>query len=950
MKFDELIVLLPCHSLEDFPVHHEGAEAEGLLAAWSALWHPALIASAGRLPTWYRADSPPDDLAGRLVLIPKASESLLLAGWAARAKSEGAHVVRHLSDRRQIVAAAIEQLDGGGAGVDRELIDDFLAFGTGYLLTELLTRQMRYMSNIDEVQLANELKAAAAAATGHDSEQARQHLRNAFEVLTEARERFYPVDSYFVDLTLLAPTTLGPELRQELADAVPKNLLISGRVLEWIAADEPETLAALQAALDHGAADVVGGEYDEPELPLLPPESTLDEFRRGLAAFERLIARRPVVYGRRRFGLSPLLPAVLTQLGYQGALHMTLDDGQFPQSDQAKTRWEGFGASAIDALCRVPLDAHAAVSFLQLPRKIGESMDLDHVATTVFAHWPGRVSPFYHDLLRIAAYGAVLGKFVTLTDYFANTDRPGELTRFKADQYRSPYLRQAIIREQSDPLSRWIDCYARRALCDARGALDLFTSLVTGRPLKVPLPSESIRLEGGTSVGSGGTSDAAEPPSEPQHTPLVELARERDQAAAHLAAGLAGAGGATAGYTIVNSSSFSRRAAVDISAMKSLPDCQGPVVAVQDDGSRKLAVVHVPACGVAWLVPGVQPVTKRSKPLAEDNVLRNEFFELSAHPTTGGIRSIHLPGKRGNRLSQQIAFRLPAERPKPGEVWRDPDEEARYSRMVASKIETTAAGPAFGEVTSRGQLFDLEDRPLASFVQRLQVWRGMRVIGLEIELDVREQPRADPWNSYYAIRFAWADETTEMFRGVAGMVQPTSLRRIEAPEFIELREPGGRTLILTGGLPYHRFNGERMLDSLLVVRGESRRVFRMGIGIDIAHPAAAALELHNPLPVLTNVPVPAAQNGSAWLFHADARNVVITTWESSEQQGVGGVRVRLLETEGNAGLVHLRTFRPPRLARQLDLLGNTLNELSIEGDRVALDLSAYEWATVDLQW
>ena len=97
MKFEEACVLLPCHSLEDFPTHYEGASAEGLLAAWSAMWHPALLAATGRLPTWYRAEGPPDALAGRLIIIPSTSETLLLAGWAARATSEGAHVVRKLS-------------------------------------------------------------------------------------------------------------------------------------------------------------------------------------------------------------------------------------------------------------------------------------------------------------------------------------------------------------------------------------------------------------------------------------------------------------------------------------------------------------------------------------------------------------------------------------------------------------------------------------------------------------------------------------------------------------------------------------------------------------------------------------------------------------------------------------------------------------------------------------
>ena len=59
MKYQELLILLPCHSLEDFPTYHEGEDAESLLSSWSALWHPALLASAGQAPTWRRIDEPP---------------------------------------------------------------------------------------------------------------------------------------------------------------------------------------------------------------------------------------------------------------------------------------------------------------------------------------------------------------------------------------------------------------------------------------------------------------------------------------------------------------------------------------------------------------------------------------------------------------------------------------------------------------------------------------------------------------------------------------------------------------------------------------------------------------------------------------------------------------------------------------------------------------------------
>src|SRR5437867_598798 len=121
MKFSELVILLPCHSLEDFPTHHEGDEAEGLLSAWSALWHPALLASARAVPTWSRADCPPTEIAGRLLVAPQVSQELLPAGFAARAKTEGALLVRKCKSRAEILAVALAELDGGAAGVSDDL-------------------------------------------------------------------------------------------------------------------------------------------------------------------------------------------------------------------------------------------------------------------------------------------------------------------------------------------------------------------------------------------------------------------------------------------------------------------------------------------------------------------------------------------------------------------------------------------------------------------------------------------------------------------------------------------------------------------------------------------------------------------------------------------------------------------------------------------------------------
>ena len=59
MKPERITVYLPCHSLHDFPTWLDEAEADALLSAWTAAWHPWLIANASAVPRWASVDLPP---------------------------------------------------------------------------------------------------------------------------------------------------------------------------------------------------------------------------------------------------------------------------------------------------------------------------------------------------------------------------------------------------------------------------------------------------------------------------------------------------------------------------------------------------------------------------------------------------------------------------------------------------------------------------------------------------------------------------------------------------------------------------------------------------------------------------------------------------------------------------------------------------------------------------
>jgi alpha-mannosidase len=960
MKFQELVILLPCHSLEDFPQHHEGDEAAGLLAAWTALWHPALIASADAAPTWSRVDETPEDLTDRLLIVPSVSGSELPTGFAQRAESEGACLIRDQTDRARIVAAALERLDGGDRGIDPELAADFHALGYGFLQIQLLTRQMRYSSNLDEYHFNTQLVAGAQAAANGETALAIEKLTACFDLLGEERDHFYSVDAFLIDITMVESSTLGESMRANMDSATPGNFMIRGELLEQLAERSPETLQALSTALAAGTTGLIGGEDFESRLPLLSQESVLGTLRRGKLLYEQRLNHLPTVFGRRRFGLTPCLPQVLCKLGFAGAFHVTLDDGRFPQGAQVKTRWEGTDGSAIDSIAKVPLDAAKPETFLGLAQKLGESMDMDHVASICLAHWPGPDSVWLADLKRCAKYGSALGKFATVDAYFCDTYMPGQLDRFEASQYRSPYLKQSIIQRQSDPISTIQRYWQRRFSWDAASHLRALSHMITGDAPSVE-PDLAATIDRLTeslppAVGQEASETAGQ-------TPVADPIDETLENS--LSQALEGFAGCLPpqdkpnekGYLVANPFNHTRRMLIDVSELDRLPEAAKPVYAVGELDGCKLAVVDVPSMGFAWLsASATKRTAKQSIPaMVEESdgaiLLRNDFFEASINPTTGALQSMQDYKKRGNRISYQLALRSPGSQQQPGEAWRDPEEAAVYSIMVAESVDLRTIPGTQGEILVRGKLVDRKGELLARFSQTYRAIRGSRVLELDIELDPQDEPAADPWNSYYAARFAWKYEEAELFYDCQQTRHPVGQRRIEACQFIDIDTGDARTTLLTGGLPYHRRAGHRMLDSLLIVRGERARKFRLGIGVELANPVNDAVALLSPpLSVLRTVPPPAPAT-SSWLFHFDAKSLLATHWEPLCEEGrVVGFRVRVLETSGKATRAKIRGFRQVSAAKHINFVGEAIGDLQVENGIVCLEMTGHEWVEVEARF
>jgi alpha-mannosidase len=349
---------------------------------------------------------------------------------------------------------------------------------------------MRYASQVDQVRFQASATSAAEAALAGEAATAREHLGQCYDALAESRKFYYPVDAYLIDLTLVAESTLGAPLHRALAGPSSINLLLQAGLVQKIAAHEPALLASLREAIAVGRACLVGGELREGPAPLRPIEHVLADLAAALSVYEQALGRRPTIYGRRTHGLFPGLPQILSRLGYRAALHFTLDDGHFPLGEQIKGQWEGADGTLIDALLRLPRDASRPETFVELGKKLGESMDGDHVATLVFAHWPGHESPWYEDLRRIGRASSVLGKWVTLDDYFATTPNSGRTSRLLADDYRAPYLAQAVAAREANPIT----CIAREHGERARCACN--ESLATMAAARCPQPHPHPQGEG----------------------------------------------------------------------------------------------------------------------------------------------------------------------------------------------------------------------------------------------------------------------------------------------------------------------------------------------------------------------------------------------------------------------------------------------------------------------
>ncbi len=949
-------LLLPGFELDEFPKHLEADQAEALLSGWIALWHPALIRQIGGAPAWKQASANASEFEDSLILVPEIAKPELTFDPASVANCVAPPLTADWSDMQQQLLGA---LDIEAPALAPILLDEFAALGYAYLQIQLMTRQLRYTSSLDESLFSEKVLLAAEAAYGDDLGKCQDVLQSCFDTLGQERDHYYSLDVNLVDVTLLASTTLGNALREQLGHLeTPTTLLASGSLLSTLHEKQSETFELLKKQIDAGIVSLAGGLDSEHPHPLLPRESFRRDLAAGATAYAALGLHTPHIFARMSFGLNADDAAILRRHGFEGVLLIAWSEGHYPVGNQAKISWESSDGTFISALAAQVFDASDASSYLALGWYIGDALDHQHVPTILLAHWPNRTSRYFRLLQVIAQKTPALGKWSNSDNYFRETDDPYHQERLGQNGFRFNWLVESanahhLIQNTTATHKLGSRCRSLQNLANLVWQLEnrpcgtsedaaAESSGIVEAKLSEDLQALHQRVDAFLANGRLA-----------EHASDDELVHQSDQIADALLARLKRVlvkgeeGDQETGRLIVNLRTVAQRTRVQSDKDRFFQPgnwnfSDGRV------GHDRYTNIDVPGHGfVVAAYDDNSPQQPRQQHLAEvGGVIQNEFLEAQVDNQRGHLRSLHVPGRRGNRLSLMLARRdLTSEGP------------TVYSEMRATDVRMLTSSNICGLVRATGRL-ELDGQKCADFEMDYEVWRGSRIIEIVVRLS-NMQPLADsnPWRSAYILRLAWPSEAALLRTFNVGRRHAWPNGRTLSPTLIEIDESDYCTHYLPGGLAFHRRTESRFLETVLVAPGfDAAQSFehRVGIAVDLPQPLESSFDFIDrrySLP-LTEPLANASTTTAGWLVNCDTANVIVDL-ESPLTDSEGrnrGVRLFVTECKGKSTNARVRLMHNVQSAARVDFQGKTIGKLTAAQDHFSIALRANEQCAVDVLW
>lgn len=157
------------------------------------------------------------------------------------------------------------------------------------------------------------------------------------------------------------PGSVDDMLRLVEATGPAANVNFDAVGYERMAAECPEALARLRAAVHDGRVEVVGGSYAQPYGLFHGGESNVRQLAYGVRAVLRHLGVRPRVFWEEEYDFFPQLPQLLRGCGYSGAclfFQWTWHTPEMPDEECALVLWEGIDGSRLPALPRNGLNLH----------------------------------------------------------------------------------------------------------------------------------------------------------------------------------------------------------------------------------------------------------------------------------------------------------------------------------------------------------------------------------------------------------------------------------------------------------------------------------------------------------------------------------------------------------------------------------------------------------------
>ena len=966
----ECTFLLPGYGLDDFPKSLPSDQADNLLSGWIALWHPAMLAKTRISPRWQRADQPPQELAGHLIMVPSISRDLLPNDFRKNVADGGGLVIDAQAGWRTMQTKILElcQAPDVASHIDG-WCEDFAALGYAYLQIQLLTRQLRYSSNLDQFLFDDQLAQAAGALLEEDLEKAERMLQSCFDQLGQERDHYYSSEVNLIDTTLLASTTLGSALTMQLERTVPTTVVASANLLQQMANEQSQNFSTIRNASAEKRIAIAGGLLNERAHGLMAMETLMRDLARGKAAYQALGLAPPLVFTRFSYGITPEMALHLKRSGFSAALVVAWSNGTYPQGSQAKISWEASDGTFVSALTPKSVDAADISTYLSLGWIVGEALDHQNVPTLILAHWPDRYSCYFDLLDRIARRTPALGRWINVNEYFEKTDSPYHQERLPANQFQVDWLNDLPSKSSARDLIEAVVAYHRLHV-QCRSLVNL-ANLCRQIEMLVHANGASIIPDG--QVEPLQTPDTACPLAD-WYSELHQLFEQVDslldspstlsqvltsieencsdigqQLMSKLACAIgyqpSAATRQPSHHTLVFNPHSNPLRTPFRTEKDSMPITDARwCYATGRVGDHRTSMIDVPPFGVlcAKFEPRTENANRKEKPLAQVNgLLYNDFLEAQIDPKCGHLRSLHVPGKRGNRLSIQIARR----------ETHGGTSGAQYSEVRHSETKMLGSSNLFGLIRATGELW-FDSQKTAKFEIDYQVLRGSRVLAMTIRLDALAKLGADPWKSAYVLRTAWPNESAIITSFVGGEKQTWSRGQTVSPLLVEIDEADYRTQLFTGGLAFHRRVDMRFMETLLAVSGTTEIQRRLGVGVELPYPLHAAEQFLDRQYAIDVEPPSRKMSESQWFMHVDAKYVrmqLASPLVDSNRRDIG-LRIHLTETQGKSANTIVRLPREVSTAHRVDYLGQELGKVTAESDSITIVLRPHEMTFVDVYW